>query len=180
MQQSKEYQFPAFYRDYKGNIFYATGVHYDISREENVVIFHDTFEHNNLCESYVSFTDVIPLDDISVFGQAKKYVLLKLGVFDLSSIETKQLLNELKKREDNPYKNVEPEEVLEEVYVVGYKTIYQDPDTNTYKEYIEVSNVFENAQRAFEEYLKLQVTRSTAFFARRSVVELNPDNFDLK
>lgn len=117
------------YRHFKGDYFYVTGLSRSAKDEETVMV-----NYFNVCHpEYGSF--VRPLDDftatqdakgviadnfLNTTGQIARFERVKDLNFQLGSISTEQLVNELRRRTDSPIHELDIEGLRSNIFCIDY------------------------------------------------------------
>lgn len=167
------------YRHFKGQYFYVTGL--SKSYDEKTIMIN----YFNVCHpEFGSF--VRPLDNFTatheedgrsikdrpdnVTGQIMRFERVKDLNFQLGSISTEQLIEELRSRKDSPIHDLDIEGLMSDVfstdYVVGVS--YDNPEFSRGVEVICVTDTKEQA----EQYLSTHIHRRGTRVFKRTFIEV--------
>lgn len=167
------------YRHFKGQYFYVTGL--SKSYDEKTIMVN----YFNVCHpEFGSF--VRPLDNFTatheedgrsikdrpdnVTGQIMRFERVKDLNFQLGSISTEQLIEELRSRKDSPIHELDIEGLMSDVfstdYVVGVS--YDNPEFSRGVEVICVTDTKEQA----EQYLSTHIHRRGTRVFKRTFIEV--------
>ena len=168
------------YRHFKGQYYYVTGLSKSATDEKTVMV-----NYFNVCHpEFGSF--VRPLDDFTatheedgraikdrpdnVTGQIMRFERVKDLNFQLGSISTEQLIEELRSRKDSPIHELDIEGLMSDVfstdYVVGVS--YDNPEFSRGVEVICVTDTKEQA----EQYLSTHIHRKGTRVFKRTFIEV--------
>lgn len=168
------------YRHFKGKYFYVTGL--SKSYDEKTIMVN----YFNVCYpelgSYVrpleNFCDFFDKDksvyicqrEDNVTGQYHRFERVKDLNFQLGSISTEQLIEELRSRKDSPIHELDIEGLMSDVfstdYVVGVS--YDNPEFSRGVEVICVTDTKEKA----EQYLSTHIHRRGTRVFKRTFIEV--------
>ena len=167
------------YRHFKGQYFYVTGL--SKSYDENTIMVN----YFNVCHPELG-SFVRPLDNFTatheedghsikdrpdnVTGQIMRFERVKDLNFQLGSISTEQLIEELRSRKDSPIHELDIEGLMSDVfstdYVVGVS--YDNPEFSRGVEVICVTDTKEQA----EQYLSTHIHRRGTRVFKRTFIEV--------
>ena len=170
------------YRHFKGQYFYVTGLSksYD---EKTIMVNYFNVCHPELgsyvrpledfCTDYErvngSTRYIVDRDD-NITGQYKRFERVKDLNFQLGSISTEQLIEELRSRKDSPIHELDIEGLMSDVfstdYVVGVS--YDNPEFSRGVEVICVTDTKEQA----EQYLSTHIHRKGTRVFKRTFIEV--------
>ena len=170
------------YRHFKGQYFYVTGLSksYD---EKTIMVNYFNVCHPELgsyvrpledfCTDYErvngSTRYIVDRDD-NITGQYKRFERVKDLNFQLGSVSTEQLIDELRSRTDSPIHELDIEGLMSDVfstdYVVGVS--YDNPEFSRGVEVICVTDTKEQA----EQYLSTHIHRKGTRVFKRTFIEV--------
>lgn len=171
------------YRHFKGQYFYVTGLSksYD---EKTIMVNYFNVCHPELgsyvrplrdfCTDYErvngSTRYIVDRDD-NITGQYKRFERVKDLNFQLGSISTEQLIEELRSRTDSPIHELDIEGLMSDVFSIDYVVgvSYDNPEFSRGVEVICVTDTKEQA----EQYLSTHVHRKGTRVFKRTFIELD-------
>ena len=148
------------YQHYKGDMYLVLGVATNEGNFEPTVFYESLNTHLIWSRPLSDFlADVETGNSKNVTGQSKRFIEIKDFKNTIANLSTGALVDELKKREDNPFRSIMlqgADEVFTDEYCVGYLDAIKKAD-GTQDERFNTVNVYDNLERAlrFKEELGL-------------------------
>lgn len=163
------------YRHFKGDYFYVTGLSKSAEDERTVMV-----NYFNVCHpEYGSF--VRPLDDfvathddkgaiadkfLNITGQTARFERIKELNFQLGSISTEHLINELRRRTDSPIHELDIEGLRSNIFCTDFIIGDKHFATEDYPCGVSTIASFEDVERAKKYYETHKHRLSTSVFKR--------------
>lgn len=121
------------YRHFKGDYFYVTGISKSATDEETIMVSYFNVCHPEYgsfvrpLDDFISDHDARPIGQVSlkelikdrkdnITGQSKRFERIKDINFQLGSVSTEQLIEELRKRTDSPIHELDIEGLRSNVF----------------------------------------------------------------
>lgn len=176
------------YRHFKGEYYYVTGLAKSTADEKTVMVYYF-----NVCHpEYGSF--VRPLDDFvadhdttehfgdemtlyikdrkdNKTGQIKRFERVKDLNFQIGSISTEQLIEELRRRTDSPIHELDIEGLQSKVFSKDYVVGEAYEQTDTTEKGVYTVSVHDTPEKA-QEYLATHVHKINTKVFKRTFIEL--------
>lgn len=177
------------YRHFKGQYYYVTGLSKSSTDEKTIMV-----NYFNVCHpEYGSF--VRPLDDFiaeydeteqfgdtmtlyikdrkdNVTGQHRRMERVKDLNFQLGSVSTEQLIDELRKRTDSPIHELDIEGLRSKVFSTDYVVGIKHQATEEIPAGVETINVFFEQEEA-ERFYSNQVAKGRKGVFKRTFIEID-------
>ena len=169
------------YRHFKGQYYYVTGLSKSATDEKTVMV-----NYFNVCHpEYGSF--VRPLDDFTatheedgraikdrpdnVTGQIMRLERVKDLNFQLGSVSTEQIIDELRRRTDSPIHELDIEGLQSKVFSKDYVVGEAYEQTDTTEKGVYTVSVHDTPEKA-QEYLATHVHKRNTKVFKRTFIEL--------
>lgn len=139
------------YRHFKGGIYIVNNLAVlESDRNITMVVYTSIKDGKVWVRELKDFTAIIKNRPDNVTGQERRFVQLGFISDELSAVSTKELLNELDKRPDNPYDSIKPLESDPDVwdihFSVGWVDKIADEEGKVHESFYPVT------QKTFEDY----------------------------
>lgn len=175
------------YRHFKGSYFYVTNVARSCTSTEDVDYLVNYFDvchpevgmFSRKLEDFTSLFDqredgeivYIKCREDNVTGQFHRFERVKDLNFQLGSVSTEQLIDELRTRTDSPIHELDIEGMRSDIYAVDYVVGRKYPPMENTPAGVDTCNSFFNEEDA-KDYFSHQVAKSRMSVFKRVFIEI--------
>ena len=169
------------YRHFKGEYYYVTGLSKDATDEKTIMVTYFNICHpeygnfvrplEDFIATHESYDCVISKRTDNVTGQIHRFERVKDLNFQLGSVSTEQLIEELRNRTDSPIHELDIEGLESKVFVKDYIVGEYCFETEDTPRGVYTLNVFSTPEGA-KNYIERTIHKSNTKVFKRTFIEI--------